>query len=101
MAHDGQPQAGAAGGPAAAVVDSVEALEDALEVPGGDAHAGVGHRQADLLAVPAARDAHGAAVVGEGHGVLQQGVDGRDQLAAVAHQEETFCDLIYLTFLMV
>src|SRR5437764_13127969 len=42
--HDGQPEAGAAGGPAARTVDTVEALEDPLQVTGGDADAMVPHR---------------------------------------------------------
>ena len=39
VADDGQAEAGAAGAPAAGPVDPVEALEDPLEVAGGDAHA--------------------------------------------------------------
>src|SRR5438034_11740269 len=42
--HDGQPEAGAAGGPAAGAVDSVETLEDPLQVAGRDPDAVVAHR---------------------------------------------------------
>ena len=84
VADDGQTEPGAAGVAAAAVVDPVEALEDPVEVAGRDADADVGHRQADLAVGRCARDLHGGVLVGEGHGVLEQAVDGRDQLAPVA-----------------
>src|SRR5436309_13971086 len=49
VAHDGQPEAGAAGGPAARAVDTVETLEDPLQVAVGNPDAVVpdrdGHRE--------------------------------------------------------
>ena len=51
MAHDGEPEPGAPGVPAPTVVDPVEALEDPVEVAGGNADAAVLHREADVVAL--------------------------------------------------
>src|SRR5256885_7373913 len=45
VAHDGQPEAGATGGPAAGAVDTVETLEDPLEVSARDPDAVGPHRE--------------------------------------------------------
>ena len=57
VADDGQAEAGAAGVPAAGPVDPVEALEDPLEVAGGDADAVVARPPSSAHAVAVGRDA--------------------------------------------
>src|SRR3954454_720978 len=90
MPNDGQSEAGPTGRPAAGAVDSVETLEDAVEIALGNAHALIG--DADLHPVADAPGAHldrraGLAVL---HGVLDQVADGRDELAAVTANQEPF-----------
>ena len=89
VAHDGQAEAGAAGVAAAALVDAVEALEDALEVaaPGCRCR---GRRPSARPSVPStlARTCTATAGVGVLHGVLEQVAERRDQLAAVAADRE-------------
>ena len=107
VADDREAEAGASGLAAPTAVDAVEALEDALEVVGGDAHAPVGHRQPHDRAAEHERgvsrrgwptlvvglgpglddlagDRHDGALGGVGDGVLEQGVEGADELAAIA-----------------
>src|SRR5680860_1407575 len=55
MAHDRQAQAGAARGATARPVHAVEALEDALEVPGGNPDPVVTHRDNGPVVVTADR----------------------------------------------
>ena len=70
---DGQPQAGAAGGPRAGGVDPVEALEDPLQLGRRDADALVGHGDLDVVAVdPAGADADPGAGVAVVDGVRHQ-----------------------------
>src|SRR5690606_27197049 len=84
VADDGEPEPGAAGLPAAGPVDPVEALEDALEVAGGDAGAVVAHGDLDRSAGEPRRDLDRRAGVAVLRGVVQQVVEGRHELAAVA-----------------
>ena len=85
---DGQAEPRAAVRPAAAVVDAVEAFEDAVGVGGGDADAGVGDGDLDVV-VLAVRPGVGGdddpgARVGVDDGVLDQVADGGAELAGVA-----------------
>src|SRR5271155_267448 len=51
MAHDGEPEPGPSGVPAAPVVDAVEAFENSIEVAGGDPDAAVLYGEADVIAL--------------------------------------------------
>ena len=55
LLHDGQPDAGATARPVARLLDPVEALEDAVEVLGRDAVAGVGDRHQEVAGRRSAR----------------------------------------------
>ena len=71
VAHDGEPEPGAARDAAAAVVDPVETLEDPVEVAGGDADAVVLDGEPDRVALldpPAGRRGDGLRGAGPGPG---------------------------------
>ena len=72
--------------PAARSVDTVEALEDPVEVASGDADALVGDHDLDRLVVDTGAHLDDVAVVAVLDGVLDQVADRRDELAAVGAQ---------------
>ena len=89
VADDGQAEAGAAGLAAAGPVDAVEALEDPLEVAGaGSRCRGPRPRSRRRRPSVPARTSIDRARVGVLHGVVEQVVDGRDELAPVAEHGE-------------
>ena len=83
-----RPEAGAAVGAAARVVDPVEALEDPLDLGRRDADAVVGDGDLDVVVVAARLDVRGddhpGAGVGVDDGVLDQVADGDAELAGAA-----------------
>src|SRR5688500_6717897 len=82
VAHDGQSEPCAAGLAAPGLIDAVEALEDPLEVPGGDPDAPVGHRD-DRVIPTADLDGDGRVAVGVLDRVLQQVGDGGNELRRI------------------
>src|SRR5207245_2606453 len=84
VADDRQPEPGTTRLPAAGPVHTVEALEDALEVTGGNSDAVVLDGHVHRPAVGAAAAVDGGVIVGGLTGVVEQVVDRGDELAAVA-----------------
>ena len=82
--NDGQPQSGAARVAAASLVDSIEALEDPLEVAAGDTDAVIAHGQLDPPAVGSCSHVDIGVRVRVLHGVLEEVVEGRYELPAIA-----------------
>ena len=82
---DGQPEAGAAGRARARRIDPVEAFEDPLQVPLGDADALVGHAQLGVaFGGPLGADDHAGPLRAVGDRVLQQVAQRGDQQVLVA-----------------
>src|SRR5438270_9787507 len=81
--HDGQPEAGAAGGPAAGTVDAVEPLEDAFQVAVGDADAVVPHRDRHGEPLDLGRELDLAALLGVLNCVIKEVEQGAGHLPAV------------------
>src|SRR5580693_1323486 len=82
---DGQPEAGAAGRARARRIDPVEAFEDPLQVPLGDADALVGHAQLGVaFAGLLGADDHAGSFWAVGDGVLQQVAQRGDQQVLIA-----------------
>lgn len=85
---DGEAEAGAAEGAVASGVDAVETLEDAGEVFGGDADAGVAHDDDGGVAGAAEVEFDAAAGGGVGDGVVDEVVDDEAESFAVAGHDE-------------
>src|SRR5690606_24917411 len=94
VAHDGQPEPGAAGLAAAGPIHPVEPLEDPLEVPAGDADAVIPDRHLHHAPVGAGADLHGGLGIGVLHRVLEQVVEGGHELATVADHPEALGDRV-------
>jgi hypothetical protein len=84
VTHDRQPETGAAGVPAAGLVDAVEALEDPIVVAGGDPDPVVGDHQLGHGALHPHADLHRRARLAVLHRVLDQVAERRHELAPVA-----------------
>ncbi len=85
LLHDGQAQAGAAGGARARFIYAVEAFEDAFQIFAGNALPCIGNREADAaVGCGAAFDANFAAGFVELHGVIEKVDHDLFQAEAVA-----------------
>ena len=95
VAHDGQPEPGAARLAAAGPVDAVEALEDPVEVAGRDADARVGDDAVDDTVRRRCVDTHDlAARLAVLHRVVDQVAERRHELAAVAQDDDLVGGLV-------
>ena len=77
--HDGQAKPESAGFAAAVWLGAGETAEDAVQVGGRDAAAGVGHGDDGLPVIEADADFDAVTRLGVSDGVLQQGIQGHDK----------------------
>jgi hypothetical protein len=93
VANDGETEAGAAGIATASTVNSIEPLEDPIEVAPRDPNALVGDHHLDRCIVDAHSHLHGATTMAVLDGILDQVPDCRLELTFVATQSQPVWDI--------
>src|SRR5262245_27107182 len=88
MAHDREPEPGATGGTATCPVDSIEPLEDAIQIALRDADALVRDRDLDRAVATPGANLHARSGLAVLDRVLDQVPDGGDQLTVVTGHHE-------------
>ena len=89
---DGEPEAGAAGGAGAALVDPVETLGEPRQVLQGDALAVVRHAELGAVRVLLPADAEMGAGRGVVDGIMDQVGEGAAQFDRIAHEQQVGID---------